>query len=611
VLHPDSASVERALHVARTGDDAAAVRAALMELGFQRKPEVYSVLVDRLDDPNPAVQHAAVVSLGRFGRAEAIDEIVKPKIFRSAHSNIRWAAVAAVGKLGDYRVIDHLMRAVEDPEWIVRTQAVAELMSKVRDIIAKHDVRLARVLIHMLSLDNEEIVPLAIEGLQEMGPGTLHPLHDALHNTSPTIRANAARALGRMASHASAPFLIELLYDENAGVRARAAEALGLVGERAAVEPLVQKIQDDVEKVQDAAVAAVVRFGKQATIPLLNALGREKDKFAQRALIRSLGLIGDPKSAPALINYLRSSYFIVRQSAIGALVRFGPSVAALLMPTLSFNHSDIEHFKKDACDQTHPELQLRAIKALGGLEDHRAVDLLKELVETGLPDIQEEATRALSQIGCAAWGRCCALKVLAEVGDVAFVPKIAASLADHSANVRYEAVRAIAKIDGPEAAKFLVRIAWKDCADFVRGEAMRALRSAGKGQPEVLDAALHGLKDGSREARCQAARLLGSYHDRRSILPLLVAMADSHWSVRESAENALLNFGRHAVEPLIEALRNRSWTVRFRAARLLGEIGDPRAIVPLTNTLARRGERIKVREIAEISLQKLEPQKPS
>jgi hypothetical protein len=84
----------------------------------------------------PAIQHAAVVALGRFGRAEAIEELLKPKIFRSPHHQIRWAAVAAVARLGDYRVIDILLKAAEDPEWIVRTEAVTGLMAKVKDIVA-------------------------------------------------------------------------------------------------------------------------------------------------------------------------------------------------------------------------------------------------------------------------------------------------------------------------------------------------------------------------------------------------------------------------------------------------------------------------------------------
>jgi HEAT repeat protein len=605
-----AASLDRLIRTVREGEDAASVRAAIMDLGYAKNAEVYPVLVRSLDDPNPAVQHAAVISLGRYGKPQAIDELVKPKVFRSAYGNIRWAAVAAVGQLGDYRVIDHLMKAVEDPEWIVRTQAVTELMGKVRDIIARRDGRLARVLIHMLSLDNEEIVPLAIDGLLELGAETLPALHDALHNTSVTIRANAARALGRMKSHGSTPYLVELLHDEEVAVRVRASEALGLIGDKVAIEVLVQEVQDNVEKVRDQAVASLVRFGRQATIPLLNALSRERDKFVQRALLRCLGLIGDPKAAPALVGYLRSSYFIVRQAAIGALVRFGPSVAQLLLPGLSFNQSNIDDFKKDACDKSHPELQLRAVKALGGLEDQRAIPLLKELVETGLPDIQEAATAALAQIGCAAWGRCCALKVLAVVGEPALVPLILPSLEDNSANARYEAVRAIARIGGEAALKSIVRMARKDDADYVRFEAMRSLRTIGKGQPEVLAAARRGLKDPARGIRCQSARLLGSFHDLKSILPLLQAMADPHWSVRESAENALLNFGREAVPPLVGALKSRSWTARFRAARLLGEVGDARAVPLLREILARSGERKSVRDVAAASLRKIEDTKP-
>jgi len=576
-----------------------------MQLSYERGAEIYPLLVEKLNDSNPSIQHAAAISLGRYGRAEAIEELIKPKIFRSTYHQIRWAAVAAVGRLGDYRVVDHLLKAVEDPEWIVRTQAITELMAKVKDIIAHKDIRLTRILIHMFSLDNEEIVNLATEGFQEIGPESLHWLHDALHNPSPNIRSNAARTLGLMGSRGSTPYLLDMLQDEDAAVRATACEALGRIGDKISIEPLVLMIQDNVEKVQDQAPAAIARFGKKATVPLLNALTRERDKFALRAFLKCLGRIGDPKSVSALISYLRSSYFIVRQSAVSALIQFGPIVTRLLLPTLSYNTSDIDCLKKDACDQEHPELQMRAIKALGGLEDHRAVACLKELVDTGLPDVQEAASQALFQIGCAFWGRCCALKVLAEVADASVVPQIVPSLKDDSSDVRFEAVRALGKVGGAEAVQHLVRITRKDDRDFIRREAVRFLRTAGQGQANILATALRGLKDSSRGVRVESARLLGGFQDAKSILPLLKAMADPHWSVRESAEIALLNFGRDAAGLLIEALKSPSWTTRLRAARLLGEIGAPEAVAPLENALARRGERKDVREVIEVSLRRL------
>ncbi len=605
-----STHLETVFQTIQDGVDMSSVRAAIMDLGYEKGPEVYSVLVQELNDPNPAIQHAAVISLGRLGRPEAIEELIKPKVYRSPHGNIRWAAVAAIGKLGDFRVIDYLLKAVEDSEWIVRTQAVTELMGKVREVIARKDIRLARILVHMMCLENEEIINLAIEGFQEIGPESLNLLHEVLNNSSSTIRANAARALGRLKSHLSTPYLLDLLEDEEGPVRANASEALGLIQDKISIEPLILRIQDNIEKVQNAAAEAIVRFGNMATVPLLNALGREREKFSQRALIKCLGRIGDPKAMPALISNLRSSYFLVRQSAVAALVRFGPRVTPLLVSTLSYNSSDIEHFKKDALDKYHPELQLRAIKALGGLEDHRAVALLKGLVEESLPDIQDAAGQALSQIGCAAWGRCCALKVLAEVGDTSLIPRIAHSLQDHSDNVRFEAARVVGRLGGGEAAKLLQRMLKKDPCAFVRAEAVRLLRTIGPQYCEDLSPILLALKDHARDVRIQAAGLLGNCQDEKSILPLLKTMADPHWSVRESAENALLNFGRQIVAPLVNALESKSWTMRFRAARLIGEIGDPKGIPPLKKVLARQGERKDVREIARASLRKLEHIQP-
>jgi HEAT repeat protein len=53
-------------------------------------------------------------------------------------------------------------------------------------------------------------------------------------------------------------------------------------------------------------------------------------------------------------------------------------------------------------------------------------------------------------------------------------------------------------------------------------------------------------------------------------------------------------------------LETASWTTRFRAARLLGEIGDGRAIPALKKILVKKREKRQVREIIKEALGKLQ-----
>jgi len=589
----------------REGDNAGVIREAIIELSYEKDKAVYPVFVEQLGSTNTSIQHAAVIALGRYGNPNAIQELIKPKILKSSTMIVRWAAVVALGRLGDYRVMDHLLKAVDDPEWIVHNQAVTELKEKIREIIKEKKSSSASVLGRMLALQDQEIVELVIEGFSELGEKSIGLLIKALESTSPLIRMNAARALGVMQNPQAVDSLLHLLGDPEWSVRWRTVEALGKIQDKKAIEPLVQVLRDPVEKVHREAMKSLVQFGKSSTDSLLGALAYEKGKFAQRAMLLTLGEIGDPKSIPALIGYLSSSYFVVRTAAVQALIKFGSQVKEALLLKLSFNESDIRPLLKEAVDYRNPTLQLRAIKALGGLEEHRAVKLLKKIADEGTGAQKEAATQALVQIGCAMWGRCSALIVLSEIGDASITPYLIHSLKDDSDNVRVEAVRALAKVDSFRAIDFLVKAVRKDKDPYIRFEAIRILRRIGVGYPQVLSIALSALRDKSWDVRSQAARLLGNFRDDGSLLPLIKAMADPHWGVRESAENALMNFGERAIPPLLTALGSSNWTTRFRASRLLGEFGDTRAIKPLEMLLTKKGERKKVRQVAQEALRKL------
>lgn len=598
-------SVPELIRIVKESDDISVRREALIALGYEQDPSLYSLFMEQLNDKSRSIRHAAVITLGRYGNPAAIDELIKPKILNTPVVNIRWAVVAALGKLGNYKVIDYLVQAAGDPEWIVRNQAVTELKEKIREIIEAHEPRASRILVRLLAMEDEEIVELAVEGLAKLGTSSHGLLLESLKSPSATMRRNASLALGRMKVFRSVPSLISLLHDSDWQVRRSAVESLGLIQDRQAIEPLVQRLGDNVEKVQRQARLSLVAFGSLCTDPLLNAIIHEKSKFILRAMLLTLGEIGDPRSVPALIKHLGSSYFVVRRAAVQALIRFGSDIIKQLLPLLSYNESDIQSLLKDTANTKHPHLQLRAIHAIEGLEDHRAVKIMKRLVEEGTEEIKEAARNALIRIGCAAWSRCSALQVLREIGNKKILPNIIHMLNDDSDNVRLEAVLALGKINTSRVIQPLIQAASTDRDPYLRFEVIRQLRIIGVGYPEVLELALKALGDTNRDVRSQAAWLLGNFQDERSIPGLLKATSDPHWSVRESAEIALHNFGTKAVPQLIDALKSRSWTTQLRAARLLGDLGDTRAIEPLEKLHKKSRLRKEVYRVIEEAIQKI------
>ena len=596
--------VRRLIREAGQGADTGARREAIIALGYEKDKSVYAALLEQLMDPSSGIQHAAVISLGRFGDARAIEHLVKPRILRSASVDVRWAAVEAIGRLGDYHVIDDLLKAVEDEAWIVRNQAVAELKSKIRQIIALRDMRTAHILIRLFAMKDREIIELAIEGVTELGDLVVDLLLEGLKSTSSRIRENSARTLGRVAARAAVRPLIERLDDGNWWVRRAAVQALGEIRDTQAIVPLLRCLADNMETVQAQAIRSLVGFGKDSTEPLLNALKHEKNKFVVRAILLTLGEIKDTASIASLIEHLSSSYFVIRLAAARALVQFGPEVIDAVVPHLAVKRMNIQPLLKAAAGGSLLN-QLRAIRALGALEDHRAVHVLKKLTASAHPRIAEAADEALSLVGRAAWARCGCMLVLREINDPSALQHYMQALTDTSANVRLEVVRGLGKNASKEAVAPLIGVAKDDRDPYVRAEAVRFLREIGVAQPSVLEYALGALSDPDRDVRSQAAMLLGNFRDDRSIAPLIRAMADRHWIVRESAEISLHNFGERGVPPLLEALSSPVWTLRFRAARLLGEIGDSRAVKPLEALVRKKRERKDVRGQVKIALEKL------
>jgi HEAT repeat protein len=252
-------------------------------------------------------------------------------------------------------------------------------------------------------------------------------------------------------------------------------------------------------------------------------------------------------------------------------------------------------------------LQSNVAEALGKIGDPRAVDPLANLLSVGRRDreVSTAATKALGEIG----------------GPEAVDALIHALLAYQKAGVpRYGADIALVGIGEP-AVKPLTGLLKHELTQ-TRREAARALGMIGS--PIAVDSLVDALNDEDQSVRLAAALALidieGSSSD--SLVDALKTMHNdsetisphpsvlrfyngpplftkkSEWLLEdlayhaESASGVLVKMGDLAVDPLIRAMTSEispvdSPSYRFKgyAALVLGEIGDPRAVDPLIDTL--------------------------
>lgn len=108
------------------------------------------------------------------------------------------------------------------------------------------------------------------------------------------------------------------------------------------------------------------------------------------------------------------------------------------------------------------------------------------------------------------------------------------------------------------------------------------------------DAMLIDLKDSHWLNRKYAAEVLGELKDPRAVLPLVEALTDEVGDVRQRAYDSLIKIGGSAVASLVPLLASEEDDVRQSATEIIRKIGKP-AVEPLATALADADDRLKTR----------------
>ena len=496
------------------------------------------------------------------------------------------------------------------------------------------------------------IVPIMVR----FGAEAVEPLIKALEDRD--VDQSAADALWKIGKPAVEPLIgvlvgFSTVSVDDRRVRGHATKSLGKIGDERAVEPLITVLEAELyEKLghHNANYEAVVALGNigdmRAVKPLTKILGESyswvNPNFSH-TVAEALDMLGwEPDT-----DELRVSYTLATWNW-HECVKLGELVVAPMIRGLQENHDWsepyarvlgkigntraveplIEALKDRPEDGTYWQTRAAVASALGMFKDVRAVEPLIETFVDALKQLIQKGWRKAwggDVVRSTAWA-------LGNTGDTRAITPLFNGLSD-TLNVEQwgedteeymvaeciqSIVDALAEFKDKDAIEQLINLLCKALGNTEHIDILKvAIRTLGKIGKPAVEALINVLEnEPDNNTRDIVIGVLGTIGDIRAVECLVKALEDNDENVRHNALMALSSrncvsflvngtgsIQNDIVEMLVKILviDSTNYMTSFMAVRLLGEIGDTRAIEPLKKAL----DNTRTHQVAKEALKKL------
>lgn len=332
-------------------------------------------------------------------------------------------------------------------------------------------------------------------------------------------------------------------------------------------------VQDDAATRQMAARALGELRDSQAVPPLVVCLADPMAQMRKEAAW-ALGQLRDSQAVPPLVAALEDKDGEVHNAAARALGHIGDCQA--VEPLIAALH----HWQEDVREAAFWALAQIGTQVQSPHQRAQLVAHLTNLLLDEHPPIRQMAATTLEQLGwqpgtdtagASYWMVKGNLGRCAALGASA-VPPLMLALHDPHKELRQAAFLSLVDLGFP-AVESLVEVLGSPDVEM-RQVAFWALLKIGR--PAVTALILVVKHEAEIEAVLipeTASRLLGHLGDERAIQPLVNALQAQHLAVRDAAAAALLKLGQPAIPALVGALQSASEDVRWRAAHVLEQLG--------------------------------------
>lgn len=360
--------------------------AAVQLLRESKYPEAIGPMASLVNDPVDQIQLEAIAAELSFFLVEDVPAKKRVALLVEVRNPGRAPVAFEMGPLAVWpravpaELVDGLLKAVDDENAKVRSEAIYTLGTIARPPLS--DAAVASLI-------------------------------KALDHYDPSIRAAAARVVGRLEVKSAGEALIKAINDSQAPVRFAAMRALGEIHDTRAIQALTEQF-NFYGKGEGAwsALDALAHLADATSVPLFKAHLADRDAFLRRAAAEGLARTGDTSEVPALeIGAGNDSSEVVRAAmafalqklgrnyiprlvesldsekdgpqVAGYLLELGPSTAAALVPHLQ---------------DPSPAIRGSVATVLGALGGDAAVAALQPLTQDKDRAVAQAATRALERI---------------------------------------------------------------------------------------------------------------------------------------------------------------------------------------------------------------------
>ena len=335
-------------------------RAALEALGELDDQDAHPLFLQVLrESESPMMRKSAAYGLGRLRDRRALIPLIRALQDTSPH--VRTRAAEALGTLGDEEAIQHLLEIHGDQNPFVRRatiEALGRLSTESHDQALEK--RILSLLVERLQDRDRGVRTLAAKAIGELGrPAGVEPLLEVYPKGDRLLQFSILKSLGKIEEEKSIAFLIERLKEEDEKKREESSNSLYLLS----LSPKMAK-----------------GIPVQPLLPFL----LDRSPSVRRAIVRTLGNIGDPTAVPSILQLLRDEETQVLLQAIAALGSLkdkrgkGPLVVLLRDP-------------KEA-------VRGRAAWALGEIRDRGALESLRICLKDSSEEVRENAALAIQKI---------------------------------------------------------------------------------------------------------------------------------------------------------------------------------------------------------------------